>query len=190
MQISTVALICVGEALNKHQFRTENHVLAHGSAEATEHLKQHCLKHVCPHVYGPKVEETIDVTSDLCAYKPVFTGNPIRTLRRILPVEQQLLLKEMSRMGCSKYDAKCIQDIYITAPARNYFDVLAGCGPHPPSVTKNTSELTQEVLESLFNAPKSLKHESESMNWRNAASAYADGKREYAVYLSEQEQRH
>ncbi|KAJ8554425.1 hypothetical protein K7X08_025103 [Anisodus acutangulus] len=44
-------------------------VLVHGSAEATEHLKQHCLKHVCPHVYAPQLEETIDVTSDLCAYK-------------------------------------------------------------------------------------------------------------------------
>lgn len=41
----------------------------HGSAEATEHLKQHCSKHVCPHVYAPQIGETIDVTSDLCAYK-------------------------------------------------------------------------------------------------------------------------
>ncbi|CAK9160932.1 unnamed protein product [Ilex paraguariensis] len=44
-------------------------VLVHGSAEATEHLKQHCSKHVCPHVYAPQIEEMIDVTSDLCAYK-------------------------------------------------------------------------------------------------------------------------
>ncbi|XP_050206694.1 cleavage and polyadenylation specificity factor subunit 2 [Mercurialis annua] len=44
-------------------------VLVHGSAEATEHLKQHCSKHVCSHVYAPQIEETIDVTSDLCAYK-------------------------------------------------------------------------------------------------------------------------
>lgn len=44
-------------------------VLVHGSAEATEHLKQHCLKHVCPYVYAPQIEETIDVTSDLCAFK-------------------------------------------------------------------------------------------------------------------------
>ncbi|XP_049348722.1 cleavage and polyadenylation specificity factor subunit 2 isoform X2 [Solanum verrucosum] len=44
-------------------------VLVHGSAEATEHLKQHCLKHVCPQVYAPQLEEIIDVTSDLCAYK-------------------------------------------------------------------------------------------------------------------------
>ncbi|KAM7251113.1 hypothetical protein ACFE04_022996 [Oxalis oulophora] len=44
-------------------------VLVHGSAEATEHLKQYCLKNVCPHVYAPQIEETIDVTSDLCAYK-------------------------------------------------------------------------------------------------------------------------
>ncbi|KAF8369927.1 hypothetical protein HHK36_032046 [Tetracentron sinense] len=44
-------------------------VLVHGSAEATEHLKQHCLKHVCPHVSAPQIGEAIDVTSDLCAYK-------------------------------------------------------------------------------------------------------------------------
>ncbi|GAB2227713.1 hypothetical protein Droror1_Dr00009540 [Drosera rotundifolia] len=43
-------------------------VLVHGSAEATEHLKQHCQKNV-PHVYAPQIGETIDVTSDLCAYK-------------------------------------------------------------------------------------------------------------------------
>ncbi|KAL2334722.1 hypothetical protein Fmac_015935 [Flemingia macrophylla] len=48
-------------------------VLVHGSAEATEHLKQHCLKHVCPHVFAPQIEETIDVTSDLCAYKDQLT---------------------------------------------------------------------------------------------------------------------
>lgn len=46
----------------------------HGSAEATEHLKQHCLKHVCPHVYAPQIDETIDVTSDLCAYKVLLEG--------------------------------------------------------------------------------------------------------------------
>lgn len=43
-------------------------VLVHGSAEATEHLKQHFSKFV-PNVYAPQVEDTIDVTSDLCAYK-------------------------------------------------------------------------------------------------------------------------
>ncbi|KAI3806300.1 hypothetical protein L1987_22199 [Smallanthus sonchifolius] len=129
-------------------------------------------------------------------------------------------------------------DLNLGFNRRNYYDVLAGYEPHPPSVTKNTSELTQEVLESLFNAPKTSKHEPESMNWRNvvkkmeslsqtldypsedsvkkqhipakgddyeeyrntasqhwdsmksyyhkAASAYADGKQEYAAYLSEQ----
>ena len=44
-------------------------VLVHGSAEATDHLKQHCLKHLCQHVYAPHIDETIDVTSDLSAYK-------------------------------------------------------------------------------------------------------------------------
>lgn len=41
----------------------------HAIAEATEHLKQHCLNSICPHVYAPQIEETVDVTSDLCAYK-------------------------------------------------------------------------------------------------------------------------
>ncbi|XP_065876107.1 cleavage and polyadenylation specificity factor subunit 2 isoform X2 [Euphorbia lathyris] len=50
-------------------------VLVHGSAESTEHLKQHCLKNVCPHVYAPQIEETIDVTSDLCAYKVQLSEN-------------------------------------------------------------------------------------------------------------------
>lgn len=44
-------------------------VLVHGSAEATEHLKQHCLRNVTSHVYAPQIEETVDVTSDLSAYK-------------------------------------------------------------------------------------------------------------------------
>lgn len=44
-------------------------VLVHGSAEATEYLKLHCAKNSDFHVYAPQIEETIDVTSDLCAYK-------------------------------------------------------------------------------------------------------------------------
>ncbi|MCO5581435.1 hypothetical protein L7F22_035319 [Adiantum nelumboides] len=47
-------------------------VLVHGSSEATEHLKQHSLKHV-PHVFTPKLGETVDVTSDLSAYKVRLT---------------------------------------------------------------------------------------------------------------------
>ncbi|XP_039136598.1 cleavage and polyadenylation specificity factor subunit 2-like [Dioscorea cayenensis subsp. rotundata] len=48
-------------------------VLIHGSAEATEHLKQYCSKQFYPHIYAPQIEETIDVTSDLCAYKVQLT---------------------------------------------------------------------------------------------------------------------
>ncbi|MCO5554497.1 hypothetical protein L7F22_008026 [Adiantum nelumboides] len=47
-------------------------VLVHGSSKATEHLKQHSLKHV-PHVFTPKLGETVDVTSDLSAYKVRLT---------------------------------------------------------------------------------------------------------------------
>ena len=51
-------------------------VLVHGSAEATEHLKMHCSKNLDSHVYAPQIEETIDVTSDLCAYKvSILTAN-------------------------------------------------------------------------------------------------------------------
>lgn len=48
-------------------------VLVHGSAEATEHLRQHCVKNVCRDVYAPRIGETQDVTSDLCAYKVRLT---------------------------------------------------------------------------------------------------------------------
>ncbi|KAI5055518.1 hypothetical protein GOP47_0029039 [Adiantum capillus-veneris] len=47
-------------------------VLVHGSPEATEHLKQHSLKHV-PRVFTPNLGETVDVTSDLSAYKVRLT---------------------------------------------------------------------------------------------------------------------
>ncbi|MGV8048661.1 hypothetical protein PJP07_31145, partial [Mycobacterium kansasii] len=44
-------------------------VLVHGWTEMKEHLKQYYSKNVCPHVYASQIEETIDVKSDLCAYK-------------------------------------------------------------------------------------------------------------------------
>lgn len=52
----------------------------HAIAEATEHLKQHCLNNICPHVYAPQIEETVDVTSDLCAYKV----RNLKLIRRLL----------------------------------------------------------------------------------------------------------
>jgi cleavage and polyadenylation specificity factor subunit 2 len=59
----------------------------HGSAEATEHLKMHCAKNSDLHVYAPQLEETIDVTSDLCAYKvSLLTDMPLYSrvlLRRL-----------------------------------------------------------------------------------------------------------
>ncbi len=48
-------------------------MLIHGSAESTEHLRQHCLKHVCQYVYAPRIGEAVDVTSDLSAYKVSLT---------------------------------------------------------------------------------------------------------------------
>eukprot|EP01018_Ginkgo_biloba_P008179 Gb_28458 [translate_table: standard] len=43
--------------------------IVEGFSSRTEHLKQHCLKHVCSPVYAPQIGETVDVTSDLSAYK-------------------------------------------------------------------------------------------------------------------------
>ncbi|BBN04094.1 cleavage and polyadenylation specificity factor subunit 2 [Marchantia polymorpha subsp. ruderalis] len=48
-------------------------VLVHGSAEATEHLRQHCQKNFCQFVYAPRLSETVDITSDLSAYKVRLT---------------------------------------------------------------------------------------------------------------------
>ncbi|CAO2141490.1 unnamed protein product [Urochloa humidicola] len=56
-------------------------VLVHGSTEATEHLKMHCAKN-SKHVYAPKIEETIDVTSDISAYKVQLSEN---SLSHIMP---------------------------------------------------------------------------------------------------------
>uniref|UniRef100_A0A5B7BXI7 Putative Smr domain-containing protein n=1 Tax=Davidia involucrata TaxID=16924 RepID=A0A5B7BXI7_DAVIN len=123
---------------------------------------------------------------------------------------------------------------------RNYSEVLAGSQVHSSTSPRGSaSELSQKVLESLFNMPKSSEHEPNSMNWRNvvkkieslgqrfescpsgtaeqqqhtrakgddyqvfrkaanqhwdsmksyyqkAATAYSNGEREYAAYLSEQ----
>ncbi|CAL4981339.1 unnamed protein product [Urochloa decumbens] len=49
-------------------------VLVHGSTEATEHLKMHCAEN-SKHVYAPKIEETIDVTSDISSYKVQLSEN-------------------------------------------------------------------------------------------------------------------
>jgi cleavage and polyadenylation specificity factor subunit 2 len=59
-------------------------VLVHGSAEATEHLKMHCAKNSDLHVYAPQIEETIDVTSDLCAYKVSLLTDKLLRSRALL----------------------------------------------------------------------------------------------------------
>ncbi|XP_071737936.1 SMR domain-containing protein At5g58720-like isoform X2 [Rutidosis leptorrhynchoides] len=51
--------------------------------------------------------------------------------------------------------------------SRNYFDALANIGTDRPPSPKSTSELTQDVLESLFHTKKSSKHEPRNMNWRS-----------------------
>ncbi|XVE59411.1 hypothetical protein DITRI_Ditri05aG0044200 [Diplodiscus trichospermus] len=50
---------------------------------------------------------------------------------------------------------------------RNYSKVLASSEAPPSCPRSNVSNLPQEVLDSLFNIPKSLKQETSTMNWRN-----------------------
>ncbi|XP_059304797.1 cleavage and polyadenylation specificity factor subunit 2 [Lycium ferocissimum] len=94
-------------------------VLVHGSAEATEHLKQHCLKHVCPHVYAPQLEETIDVTSDLCAYK-------VQLSEKLM---SQILFKKLGDYEIAWVDAE------VGKTESDMFSLLPLSGPAPPHKT-------------------------------------------------------
>ncbi|KAK4350851.1 hypothetical protein RND71_030164 [Anisodus tanguticus] len=94
-------------------------VLVHGSAEATEHLKQHCLKHVCPHVYAPQLEETIDVTSDLCAYK-------VQLSEKLM---SQVLFKKLGDYEIAWVDAE------VGKTEKDMFSLLPLSGPAPPHKT-------------------------------------------------------
>ncbi|KAM3382013.1 cleavage and polyadenylation specificity factor subunit 2 isoform X1 [Capsicum galapagoense] len=94
-------------------------VLVHGSAEATEHLKQHCLKHVCPHVYAPQLEETIDVTSDLCAYK-------VQLSEKLM---SQVLFKKLGDYEIAWLDAE------VGKTENDMFSLLPLSEPAPPHKT-------------------------------------------------------
>lgn len=94
-------------------------VLVHGSAEATEHLKQHCLKHVCPHVFAPQLEETIDVTSDLCAYK-------VQLSEKLM---SQVLFKKLGDYEIAWVDAE------VGKTENDMFSLLPLSGPAPPHKT-------------------------------------------------------
>ncbi|CAN4087744.1 unnamed protein product [Withania somnifera] len=94
-------------------------VLVHGSAEATEHLKQHCLKHVCPHVYAPQLEETIDVTSDLCAYK-------VQLSEKLM---SQVIFKKLGDYEIAWLDAE------VGQTENDMFSLLPLSRPAPPHKT-------------------------------------------------------
>lgn len=81
-----------------------------------------------------------------------------------------LLLKKSTQIYISNVmkSSPTTEINHMCIPFRNYFDVLANnCGSGPPPGPKTSSELTQDVLESLFYTRKSSKHEPGSMNWRN-----------------------
>ncbi|GMH08981.1 hypothetical protein Nepgr_010821 [Nepenthes gracilis] len=98
-------------------------VLVHGSAEATEHLKQQCLKHVCPHVYAPQIGETIDVTSDLCAYKVQLSEKLMSNVlfRKLGDYEIAWVDAEVGRT-----ESEMRSLLPLSAPARPHKSVLVG----------------------------------------------------------------
>ncbi|XP_049348721.1 cleavage and polyadenylation specificity factor subunit 2 isoform X1 [Solanum verrucosum] len=100
-------------------------VLVHGSAEATEHLKQHCLKHVCPQVYAPQLEEIIDVTSDLCAYK-------VQLSEKLM---SQVLFKKLGDYEIAWVDAE------VGKTENDMFSLLPLSGPAPPHKTVLVGDL-------------------------------------------------
>ena len=56
----------------------------------------------------------------------------------------------------------------VMRPCRNYAEVLASsetCSPTTPSISQ--LDPAQQVLEYLFNIPKSSEQEPSAMNWRN-----------------------
>ncbi|XP_047334681.1 cleavage and polyadenylation specificity factor subunit 2 [Impatiens glandulifera] len=98
-------------------------VLVHGSAEATEHLKQHCVKHICPHVYAPRIDEAIDVTSDLCAYK-------VQLSEKLM---SNVLLKKLGDHEISWIDAEVgktengmLSLLPLSTPAQPHKSVMVG----------------------------------------------------------------
>ncbi|GBG69921.1 hypothetical protein CBR_g4749 [Chara braunii] len=48
-------------------------ILVHGSAEATEHLRQYCIRNICPHVHAPRIGEWVEVSSDTNVFKVRLT---------------------------------------------------------------------------------------------------------------------
>ncbi|THG08400.1 hypothetical protein TEA_015300 [Camellia sinensis var. sinensis] len=83
---------------------------------------------------------------------------------------------------------------------RNYSEVLTGSKVHSPTDPRSSElELPQQVLESLFNMSKTkgdayqVHRKAATQHWdsmksyyQKAATAFSNGEREYAAYLSEQ----
>lgn len=98
-------------------------VLVHATAEATEHLKQHCLNSICPHVYAPKIGETIDVTSDLCAYKVQLSEKLMSNVIFKKLGDSEVAWVD-SEVGKTESDQRCLQP--MASAAAPHKPVLVG----------------------------------------------------------------
>lgn len=67
---------------------------------------------------------------------------------------------------------------------RNYAKALASADARPTSASSNASNLSQKVLESLFNIPKSPEYEPSTMDWRNVAKKLQSLGPQFDVYPS------
>ncbi|KAF3454243.1 hypothetical protein FNV43_RR04690 [Rhamnella rubrinervis] len=85
------------------------------------------------------------------------------------PVEHCYVLTDKSS-DCTSHSSECeLQDNIwsVSCSCRNYAKALASSDTRPTSAKSTESDLSQEVLESLFNIAKSTEHEPSTMNWRN-----------------------
>ncbi|KAI3507893.1 hypothetical protein L1887_22888 [Cichorium endivia] len=120
------------------------------------------------------VEKALDILLELTAPsselsnsgKDHTSNTQSKDNRALLEASDNLTDRTSDLASSSKSDLQSNVS-YMGCIDRNYFDVLVNCGNQPSSGPKTSSELTQDVLESLFNTKKSSKHEPGNMNWRN-----------------------
>ncbi|XP_015873794.3 SMR domain-containing protein At5g58720 isoform X1 [Ziziphus jujuba] len=88
---------------------------------------------------------------------------------------------------CTSHSSECeLQDNIwsVGCNCRNYAKALASADARPTSASSNASNLSQKVLESLFNIPKSPEYEPSTMDWRNVAKKLQSLGPQFDVYPS------